>query len=283
MNLRQILTHPGGAHADEFLACSVLAALHGCPIVRREPDDADLDDASIAVVDVGHRHEPQRSNFDHHQFPPDHPPVCALSLVLMHLGLYDDAREFCDWLETTERFDVTGPNSTAAWLGVDREALARLQSPIVVTLLRRFARCRELAPDDPLHQAMVWIGQDLLDFIGQLRERLAALAEIVEIWETPRGKVAFIPRTDPLPEEPSSGIGFHLKRRGLEREIIALVTPDRRGGGYGLSRFNDHPACDFTRISEEADVHFAHLRGFVAKSSATETARLRELLALAQG
>ena len=40
--LATILTHPGSAHKDELLACSVLLALHPVPIVRREPTPADL-------------------------------------------------------------------------------------------------------------------------------------------------------------------------------------------------------------------------------------------------
>ena len=51
-----------------------------------------------------------------------------------------------------------------------------------------------------------------------------------------------------------------------------------RAAGFGLSRHNDHPRLEFTRIDEEDDVHFAHARGFVAKTSATEKERLKELL-----
>lgn len=282
MNLRQILTHPGGAHKDEFLACCVLAAVHGCSIVRREPEPADLDDVATAVVDVGGEHAPERSNFDHHQFPTDHPPICALSLVLMDLGIYDDARRFCDWLETTERFDVTGPHSTAKWLGVEREALARLNSPIDITLLRRFAKCTELAAGDPLYEVMRWVGEDLVTFVKELRARIEFVGRHAEVWEVGGLKVLFMPRTEPLPPEPSSGLGRYLEEQGLEKKVAAMVYPDRRGSGYGLSRFNDDPRFDFTRIEGEADVHFAHLRGFVAKSSATETARLKRLLELAR-
>ena len=38
--LHTIVTHPGGSHKDDLLAVCVLAALHGCPIVRREPTAA---------------------------------------------------------------------------------------------------------------------------------------------------------------------------------------------------------------------------------------------------
>ena len=88
--------------------------------------------------------------------------------------------------------------------------------------------------------------------------------------------------TEPLPEEPSSGLGRHLESLGLEEEVTAMIYPDRRGSGYGLSRFRDSPWFDFTRIEKEPDVHFAHKRGFVAKSSATEVPRLKELLAVAR-
>ena len=109
MSFSLILTHPGGSHKDEFLACCLLIAKHGAPVVRREPTPDDLVDPAVAVVDVGGEHTPELGNFDHHQFPKDHPPVCALSLVLQQLGVYDDARAFCDWLEPAEWFDTRGP------------------------------------------------------------------------------------------------------------------------------------------------------------------------------
>ncbi|MCX6933342.1 MAG: MYG1 family protein, partial [Verrucomicrobia bacterium] len=123
-----ILTHPGSAHKDEFLACCVLLAEHPVPIERREPLPNDLADPAVAVVDVGHRHEPALNNFDHHQLAKDHPPTCSLSLVLQHLGLYADARQFCDWLEPAEWFDCRGPIATAKFLGVDRNTLPKLNS-----------------------------------------------------------------------------------------------------------------------------------------------------------
>ncbi|RYD47768.1 MAG: hypothetical protein EOP83_27525, partial [Verrucomicrobiaceae bacterium] len=72
--IERIVTHPGGAHKDELLACSLLAAVHGVEILRREPTEADLADPATAVVDVGGQHDPALNNFDHHQFPADHPP-----------------------------------------------------------------------------------------------------------------------------------------------------------------------------------------------------------------
>lgn len=282
MTFSRILTHPGGSHKDEFLACCLLLADHRIPIVRREPTPEDLADPATAVIDVGHEHHPERGNFDHHQFPKDHPPTCSLSLILQHLGVYDDARAFCDWLEPAEWFDTRGPVETAKWLGVERETLFKLNSPIDTTLLRRFAGVSELQPGDPLWEVMRWIGEDLLAYLRTLRTRLDYIGDVGEFWtinaEGGPFKVLYLPRTEPLPDEPSSGLARFIDSHPDAGEVAGLVYPDRRGSGFGLSRHNDHPRLDFTRIEECEDVHFAHARGFVAKTSATDPARLRELL-----
>jgi hypothetical protein len=280
--LSLILTHPGGDHKDELLACALLAAVHRVPIVRREPTPEDLADPVTAVVDVGGEHAPERHNFDHHQFPADHPPVCSLSLVLQHLGVYEDAREFCDWLEPAEWFDTRGPNVTAKWLGVDRDTMNKLNSPIDVTVLRRFAKARRLEPGEPLWEMLSYIGQDLLDYLRELRSRLDFIAQNAVIWNVGDHEVLFLPRTDPVPDDPSASIGRYLESIGKGSVVAALIYPDRRGSGYGLSRHNDDPRYDFTRIEKEPDVHFAHARGFVAKTSASELTRVKELLALAK-
>lgn len=280
-----ILTHPGGSHKDEFLACCLLLADHPVTIVRREPDTADLENPLTAVVDVGHLHDPAVNNFDHHQFPHDHPPVCALSLVLQHLGLYDDARAFCDWLEPAEWLDTRGPIEASRWLGITRDTLAKLNSPIDVTLLRRFAGRTEIQAGDPLHEVMRWIGSDLITYLKQLRSRLDFIQEHSEFWtiDTPNGsfEIIFMPRTEPMPDEPSAALGRFIDLHASDREIAGMIYPDRRGSGYGLSRHHDNPRLDFTRITDCNDVHFAHNRGFVAKTTASDPARLRELIATA--
>jgi Uncharacterized conserved protein related to MYG1 family len=280
--IRTILTHPGGAHKDEFLACSVLLAIHPVPVVRREPSSRDLADAGVCVVDVGHRLQPELNNFDHHQFPRDHTPTCSLSLVLQHLGLYEDARRFCDWLETAEWFDCRGPIATAVWLGVHKEIMTRLNSPIDMTLLRRFSQSPRLEPGDPLWEVMRMVGEDLLQYIRSLRERLEYLHRHAEWWTlnvgTETKRVLFLPRTEPLFDEPSLGLEQFIEGLGLEDEVAGLVYPDRRGKGYGMSRFQDDKRLDFTRIAGQPEVHFAHARGFLAKTSATEVSRLRELV-----
>lgn len=287
--IRRILTHPGSAHKDDFLACCVLVHLHEAPVVRREPTNADLEDPETCVVDVGGEHVPERNNFDHHQFPPEQPPRCALSLVLQDAGLYEDAKAFCDWLEPAEWLDCLGPNETARKLNTSRDVITRLVSPIDVTLLRRFSAATELTGVDPVWQVMRMVGEDLLDYLRSLRARLNWIGERAEWWPIPTAsaigdgvvEALFMRRTDQAADEPSFGLERFIAEQRRQDRVVALIYPDRRGEGYGLSRFNDDQRMDFTRIAGCDDVHFAHARGFVAKTSATDPARLRELLAMA--
>ncbi len=283
-----IVTHPGGAHKDDFLACCLSLAFHPVEIFRREPSPHDLAAPAVCVVDVGGEHDPARRNFDHHQFDKDHPPICALSLVLQNHGLYDDALAFCEWLTTAEWLDARGPVVTAAHLGVDRDLLAKLNSPIDMTLIRRFSQATVLKPGEPLWEVMRWIGEDLVAYLGSLRDRLRALADAVEFWklETPGGEVfeaLFVARTEFMPSDPSFGLDRFVAEQGAEERVLALVYPDRRGLGYGLSRFRDSALLNFAPLEAEEDVHFAHKQGFVAKTSATSPERLKELLIKARG
>lgn len=286
--IKTILTHPGGAHKDDLLAVCVLIAKHSAPVVRRDPTEEELADPSVAIVDVGGSHDAPLSNFDHHHFAREHPPTCALSLVLDDLGLYQDAKHFCDWLETAEWFDSRGPKKTAEWLGVPRRAISQLNSPIDITLLKRFAARSELAVGDPLYEFMRFVGEDLLEFLNTARARIAYAAANVERWSVTHSSGAaiealYLPRLDadeaePAVAEPSVALGNYIRSEGLGEVIQVIVYPDRRGQGYGIGRYEDHPSFDFSRLDDEPDVHFAHKSGFMCKTSATDSDRLRQLI-----
>ncbi|MGB7325888.1 MAG: MYG1 family protein [Rubripirellula sp.] len=285
MTMQLIVTHPGGAHKDDFLACSLLAHLHGVPIQRREPTDADLADPSICVVDVGGDHDPDLNNFDHHQFPRDAPPLCALSLVLQSMGLYEDALSFCAWLRPAEWLDTLGPNQAAKLMGIPRTALGALNSPVDITLLSRFAGSKELTPDSPVYQIMCIVGEDIVSYLRTLRQRLDYLKEHGQYWKVetdgePIGAL-FLEKSDAISDDPSFGIHAFIESEGKQDQIQALVYPDRRGDGYGLTRYNDSQRLNFSQIESLDEVRFAHKHGFVAKVSTTDPARLKELLELA--
>lgn len=280
--VKTILTHPGGAHKDDFLACCLMLATCPAPIVRRNPTENELSDPEICVIDIGGLHDPEMMNFDHHQLPREHPPTCSVSLILQELGVYEDAKRFCDWLEPTEWFDCRGPVKTADWLGVDRDVLNKLNSPIDVTVLRRFAYSEFLGPGDIIWELMKMIGEDLMNYICSLRERLQYLMKTCEIWEVAdERKVVVLPKSDNMPSEPSLGMGRFVEMNEISEQVIALVYPDRRGNGYALSRYNDYPQLDFSQLEAEGDVVFCHTQGFLAKTSATSNERILELIKMA--
>lgn len=282
MTIQNIVTHPGGAHKDDFLACCLLAHLHGVPIERREPNDSDLADAATCVVDVGGVHDDDLNNFDHHQFPRDAPPLCALSLVLQNLGLYEDALLFCKWLRPAEWLDTRGPHEAAELMGIPPTALADLNSPIDISLLNRFSNHTELTPESTIYQVMCMVGEDIVNYVRSLRQRLDYLKQHVQWWaiETDNGPIGalFLEQSDEIAADPSFGIYAFIDEQEKTSAVDALVYPDRRGAGYGMTRYEDCPRLNFSLIENEDDVRFAHKRGFVAKVETTDPVRLKELL-----
>ncbi len=280
--IRSIVTHPGSAHKDDVLAVCLLIALHGAPVVRREPTADELGDPAVAIVDVGGSHDPALHNFDHHHFPREHPPTCALSLLLQHLDLYDNALNFCDWLEPAEWFDSRGPVRTAEWLGVPRRAISQLNSPIDSTLLRRFAKASALSAGDPIYEFMRIVGDDLLEHLRVAGERIDFVAKQVQHWSLKHGsqtiETLFLPITQPPADDPGGALHSYIRAKGFGDTIAAIVYPDRRGPGYGISRVEDHPQLDFCQVKNEPDVHFAHISGFVCKTTATSPDRLQALV-----
>ena len=208
--------------------------------------------------------------------------MCTLSRASDQLGIYEDAKEFCSWLETTEWFDCRGPHETAEWLGVERETMAKLNSPIDVTIFQAFAKRNEHHSGEPVWEVMKMIGTDLVSFVVNLRSRMNQVAEHEEIWELgvedQSMKVAFVPRTDPPIEDASGGLAWRVKELGLEEDVVAMVYPDSRGQGYGMRRYNDSQIVDFSKLSDEPEVHFTHNRGFIAKTSSTEISKIKEML-----
>ena len=282
MTVKLIVTHPGGAHKDDFLACSLLAHLHGSPIQRREPTAQDLADENTCVVDVGGVHDAQLNNFDHHQFPRDAPPLCALSLVLQSMGLYEDALSFCAWLRPAEWLDTLGPNETAKLMGISRSAFNDLNSPIDISLLNRFANQTELTSESPVYQVMRMIGEDIVNYLHTLRGRLDYLQQHSQWWTIKTSgdpiQALFLKQSDVIAGNPSFGINAFISEQDKADQVHALVYPDRRGEGYGLTRYEDCQRLNFSQIENQADVRFAHKRGFVAKCEATDPVRLKELL-----
>ena len=84
-----------------------------------------------------------------------------------------------------------------------------------------------------------------------------------------------------IENNPSFGINAFISEQNKADDVHALVYPDRRGEGYGLTRYEDCQRLNFCQIEDQDDVRFTHKRGFVAKVEATDPVRLKELLTAA--
>jgi hypothetical protein len=203
----------------------------------------------------------------------------------MHLGIYEDALAFCAWLRPAEWLDTRGPNETAKLMEIPRSAFSALNSPIDISLLNRFASSSELTPDSPLYQVMCMVGEDMVNYVRSMRERLNYLKQHSQTWTIATDgdpiTAIFLKQSDVIADDPSFGLHAFIADQRVEDQIHALVYPDRRGNGFGLTRYEDCPRLNFSQIESCEDVRFAHKRGFVAKVETTDPARLKELLALA--
>lgn len=269
----KIITHPGSAHKDDFIAVSVLLATLGssAEVFRREPTSEDLADLNTYVVDVGMEYSPERHNFDHHH---DQSLPCAFHLVMKHLGHHDAATLMFAWYPHMSMIDVRGPYKTAEHLGVDSSVLFATSSPIDGYILSTFARVDTLRSQDMLYELMKAFGRDLISMIGRKIKRLERLKLEAKVVQVKHHKAI----TSDIENSPKLAMELYLRFLDDER-IVMSITPSNRGEGWELLRLGDHRFVDFRAIADSPDICFVHTNGFLAKTQTRQP--LQEVIQLA--
>jgi hypothetical protein len=284
----RIVTHPGRAHRDDFLACAILATMNQnrhIEIHRRDPLQEELDAPDVFVVDVGRKYEPANHNFDHHQFPADSEPCCSLSLVLRSAGLLQDMRHLYPWVRVTEILDCQGPTKTAEFLGIPAEAFSQTFSPVEEALLQcfsdtRIVRCTPLGQDidrDWLGDALTAIGSEILVSAKATIEKLEWLRKNSDLVTLEGNLFAiFVERKDNIDnlERAMDMLRKELTMINPSKDIAVSITPASRGEGYTLYRYADHPRIDFRQIAAKSPssqrlLEFVANSGFIAKTTTT--------------
>lgn len=260
-----IITHPGQAHRDEFIAACIAARLafestgKYPKILRRDPTQDELDDHNVWVLDVGGKYDPTKKNFDHHHFDGSHPATCSLSLVLRCIGLYDAACNASHWVEFTEVLDSKGPIAASNLVGLNPDNLYKVLSPIEAQFLRLFFSGYEAVPE-----TVVWMMADMgkgwMEYWRKFDDRLHQLLAYDGIRID--GDVITIEHT----EDSHLAVERFIEILGLS--ISVVISKDDRGPGMTLYRRNDDPSIDFNQIANEPHVTFAHKNGFIAKTVA---------------
>lgn len=255
--MQKIVVHPGNAHRDDFMAVSILlATLGAAEVCRRDPTREDLADRDTYVVDVGLEYDPRRHNFDHHQ---DRSLPCAFHLVMKHLGYHEDALAVFGWYPLMSMIDVRGPHQTAEYLGIEASVLIASSSPIDGYILSRFSKITTLRRGDLLYAFMREMGQDLIELIGQKKERLARLKREVRVVPVGPYKVILSRITD----NPKLSMELFIRELADER-IVICITPSVRGKGWELLRLGNDGIVDFQTIAGLPEIRFVHANGYVA-------------------
>lgn len=253
--IREIVTHPGKAHRDEFLAVGIVLAVlptqvsRKVTLARREPTAADTLADGVLVLDIG------GGDFDHHQLARTAPACCALTLVLKDLGLLETAYQAWPWLGFTEVLDSKGPSVAAESVGATwPKSLPMLLSPVEQWALHWFEQGHNDCLDVPRG-----IGAFLLQELQDYAAAEVALAKHAKVRTVAGLEVIDLSFTTELTAVPA------WKARHAPHAVVSILKDDR-GDGLALYRYNDDSRVDFSRLQDVAAVKFAHKGGFIAKT-----------------
>jgi len=235
--VKRIITHSGPAHADDFLAVSVLLTRHKKAEVIRVPEYGGEPQDGEVVVDVGRRYDGVRL-FDHHQ-DPELP--CSFMLVLRDLFGVDITslpKEF-KYVDLRDRF---GHADALKKLGGEYS-----RGLIESAMLKYFSRVKLLTPSKPLHYVMRCIGKSVFNLLDDFK----TAKESVRFYGSPEGYVALTRKII----NPSYILEAHP-----EKKIIGVIMPSREGGTM-LVRVGDNKV--FRPKATSYPKSFIHNSGFM--------------------
>jgi hypothetical protein len=248
MSTQLIITHAGSAHFDEVTAISLILASHGdadFQIERRRPLPAELEDASVWVVDVGGFYEPEKLNFDHHQSRD-----CPASFVMIaeHLGLLNTL-SILPWWSFKDSVDRIGPVKSSQIFQAGDDLVNR--NPVEDWLTTRFAS--EPQSSLPLLKA----------FGTHIIENAHILKKQIDFWKASRRFV--IKGVKVAIGETYESFGLEEFRRLAEDPPDIIISLDRLSNGWRLYRYEGAPV-DFSLLSNCSEIEFTHMSGFLAKT-----------------
>lgn len=253
-----IVIHPGECHRDELVACGLIMASapksEKFQILRRDPTAEELNDPSIWVVDCGRQHDPSKHNFDHHQ---DRNLPAAFRLVAQHLEIDHLAKDIYPWWEFASRCD-TDLFGAFRSVGLEGENGFKTVDPMS-GFITKVIEAESVVPQ-------LWVrtirglGMYILEYLTKVSERLVEIgitAQIVEI-----GGLKAIIST--IKKDPT--LGMQIWRQKNCPDAAISISPDDRGNGWSLFRYNDHPRVHFDLLAGNEQIVFAHNNGFIAKT-----------------
>ncbi len=268
----KIITHPGKAHRDEFLACAVAAfsiyrSGSTATIERRIAGDSDLDSSSVWVIDTGMRWDAQNLNFDHHQEDAQVEGRCALDLVLLHVldqRAYDMFRLCNPWLRTTALHDNTGAVGAAKALGMDVKSYLGTRSPLEKAALARFGEHSVIHPGSQVMGELIDTGRVLVCEAETMRHFDEEVIPSLSLPFEHLGVRVWDVRAARLEDETISTAMLNHAAAGKSVDIV-VSSSTRNANQVGLYRQpRASGRLDFSKLTGLPGVNFAHKNGFYA-------------------
>lgn len=266
----KIVTHSGQAHADDLMAVSLILIKEGLTPgeaqIVRVPDGKAEDFNADFVVDVGRQYDPDKRWFDHHQFPVDAPPECALTLVAKYYGI---TRADLKWMDRLAYLDCRGPwewfrNQFGRRAKNWEECEAALGTTDVFSWFCREANATYKNPNafaDALKYSMTWLKGEI-DYIPNRKENYKTALSNLRIIDMDGFKIAHFNQVD------SRGVRTVCDEvSAKDPSIIVTTKPDDRGNGFSAMRMNDCQRVNFASRSGEPGCVFAAKQGFCLKWS----------------
>jgi hypothetical protein len=258
------VTHDGQAHRDDLITAAILLASGAVKMVsRRTPTVDELEDPEVIVFDTGDRHEPEKGNFDHNKLHNKPDSMCALWLVMKHMGLDGAMSDLFSWYNIAAMADIcclTGP--------LDDYLTEKLSKLTTVD--------RSTAP------WLVEIGESVMakvnGYLPFSQNAEKGAVHEVEI-QNVRGLVA----TDCDPKEVKSYLSVWRRRRqAATGETYAFsVTRDDGGPGLCLYRYEDDERINFQVCAGDPATVFVHAGGFIVKTKDQDLDEAERLIRMA--
>jgi len=257
-----IVTHDGKAHFDEMKACAdVIHTTSVDRIERREPTAEELEDPSVWVLDEGGLWEPWRNNYDHHGVTSTD---CCFSMVLSAMDMSRAFQDAFGWYIPKIIRDNKGNAGVAQWANIGTAKLVGclMSNPIESWLLDEFGSHQVIRPGDFVWECLKRLGENLFSHVAHLDRRMEDYANHSQLVQAAGLSGLFMPAVNGMER---GAFGMDQFRRRFHPDIGFTITPDTRGSGYSLYRY-DELGLDFRKVRLDDRVKFVHQGGFTAST-----------------
>jgi|694.fasta_scaffold38965_14 hypothetical protein len=272
------VTHEGRVHRDDLMTTAIVLASDAVTMVSRRPPTADeLEDPEVLVFDTGHRHEPEKGNFDHHQLHDSHEATCALWMVMQHMGLHEAMMDLFSWYKITAVVDSKGPFRFAESVGARWDNICGLIGPLDDYLSDKLRKVTTV--DKSTAPWLVEVGESVmatvngyLPFVQKAEQGAVRSVEIRDV----HGLVAL--DCDPADIEAYLAIWRRRLQAATGQTYAFSVTRDDRGPGLCLYRYADDKRVNFQQCTGDPATVFVHAGGFLVKTKEPDMDEAKRLI-----